>query len=337
MQKLTQELVEQFIELEDDDFYIDALRAKHSIDPSSGNFHMAIKRMVEQRKIKRVGRGLYRKVRVINTVKWWDVDITEVLDFRFPVGHKYDDTSFGFDDLIGVHGGDLITIAGVSNAGKSAICKNILAENIDLFPRPVLMGNEYTNANGTPSLKFARSMNQIDWVEWMNGTGSKFDLIPVRSDWEDYIRADTLNIIDWINLTDNFFQIGKVLEDIKTRVGNGVVVAVVQKDEDKTLGRGAGFTRDLADTYLSIDPMGSKSRLTVGKVKDPKGKVMGRSWAFSINDYGAVLSDIYEVVKCGKCRGKGTVWRKGSGDIKCDACQGMGYKSKYMSDLEEYN
>ena len=159
----------------------------------------------------------------------------------------------------------------------------------------------------------------------MNGDGTpKFDLLPIRENFEDYVERGKLNIIDWINLTDQFYKIGKIFEDIKVAAGDGVAVAVLQKEEQQTLGRGKGFTRDLSDLYLTIDPLGEyQSRLTVGKVKDAKGWVTNRSWGFKIIDGGANLGGIREIKKCRNCWGKGYT-NRGS----CEDCLGTGWIDK---------
>ncbi len=258
-------------------------------------------------------------------VNWLDANEDDFFDLAFPKGHK-DDTYFGFEDLFSVSEGDLIVITGVSNYGKSTIVHNMLAENCDKY-ECILMGSECVSLNGMPSAKFKRRMMSMKWMDWVNGDGkSKFDLLPVRDNYEDYVQEDKINFIDWINMTDNFFCIGKIFEDCKGSVGKGLVVAVLQKEEDAPLGRGKGFTRDLADVYIKIDPFGiSESRLTLDKIKAPKKRgAFGKMWAFGIVDNGANLVDIREIEKCRVCWGK--KWKKvGNLSVPCDECHQTGY------------
>ncbi|KKM70635.1 hypothetical protein LCGC14_1438650, partial [marine sediment metagenome] len=67
----------------------------------------------------------------------------------------------------------------------------------------------------------------------------------------------------------------------------------------------------------------TESRITVGKVKESKGRVVGRSWAFSIWD-GVKLQNIREVVKCHTCYGFKYIKGKG----KCTTCDAVGYIDK---------
>ncbi len=268
--------------------------------------------------LKQMGRR-YRVLQEIEPVRWWEAEDDEVFDFAFPWGHE-DNTDFGFSDLMSIYPGDLIVISGVSNSGKSALALNILGENVDKHPC-VLMGNEYTALDGQPSSKFKGRMMRMKWVDWFTENGAKFDLLPIRSNFEDNIQPDKINIIDWINLTDQFYQIGRIIEDIKAKIGKGVAIVVLQKEEDATLGRGKGFTRDMADAYFTVDPYGEwQGRLAIQKVKTPKGRVYNRHWAFSIVDGGANLHNIREIYKCHKCWGKG--YTKNG---KCIECEGFGY------------
>lgn len=327
MAEITKAQMEIWLDTEEDEFYIDKFRTKHQVDPESDNFYKVISRWCIEKKLKRLGRGLYRKIKPIKPVRWRDADETKYYDFRWPKSHT-DNSTFGFEDTINVSAGDLVAIVGVSNFGKSTIALNILGENVDINPC-LLMGNEYTTLDNMPSPKFKRRMMRMDWVNWVSENGEdKFLLLPVRDNFEDYIEAGKINIVDWINLRENVYRIGGIFEDMKAQVGDGVIVAVLQKDEDRDLARGRGYTRDMADVYLKIDPHGKdESRLTVDKVKDPKKPITGRMWAFKIIDYGANLANIREIVKCHTCWGKG--WKKqGNSSIPCDMCGKMGYIDK---------
>jgi len=282
-----------------------------------------IGRLVKEKLLKHTTRGYYRIIRKVEPVKWWDADENEFYDLSFPMSHE-DHTYFEFTDKVRVSPGDLIVIAGSSNTGKSALALNILGENIDKH-ECVVMGNEYTQLDGMPSPKFKRRMLNMTWVDWMNGSGEpKFTLLPVSQDFEDYIQKGKFNIIDWINLGGDWFMMGKVMESIKQNIGSGLAVAVLQKKKDAQLGYGAEFTEHMADLYLTVDQFGeSESRLTVGKVKDSTGRTTGRMFAFSIVDYGANIHNIYEIVKCKPCYGRGYT-NKGT----CDTCNGKKFISK---------
>ena len=264
--------------------------------------------------------GRYKVLRRIEPVRWQDADENSFYNLALPRSHT-DNSEFYALRLLTLSPGDVVVIGGMGNSGKSALALNILAENMDDHPC-VLMGNEYTSLDNAPQPKFKRRMMNMKWAEFTNGTGeSKFTLLPVKEDFDEYIVEGALNIIDWVNLTDKFWEISRIIEGIKGRLGGGLGVVVLQKGEGKEKPRGSDFADDFADVALKIDAYGRfESRLTVGKVKDSRGPVTGKMWAFGITDNGANLTHIREVRKCYPCWGSGR--KHGS---ECPECYGFGY------------
>jgi hypothetical protein len=243
-------------------------------------------------------------------IDWVNASTEDVLDIKWPYGVG-DDSRFGFDGRVKISPGDIAVIAGTSNMGKSAFCQNFLWENMDNFPC-TLMGNEYTPG------KFKRRTSRMTWKSPIDEEGEpKFELIDRRQNWKDIIRPDNINIIDWLNLGDNWYAIGKVIEEIQGKLHNGIALIAIQKDEHKTLGRGASFSEELASLYLVID----YERLFIRKAKEwrewnPNGKIYG----FSIVDGGTKFHNIRLIRKCKVCWGSGH--SKGG---QCESCNGTGY------------
>lgn len=272
---------------------------------------------------KLVGKGMLEKVTnplhkpfyryIDNTCKyidWVSASDDDILDIKWPYGVE-DNSVFGFDGRVRISPGDIIVIAGTSNMGKTAFCLNFLWENMDLYPC-TLMGNEYK-----PS-KFKRRVNRMTWKAPFNENGEpKFELIERHDGWKDIIRPDNINIIDWINLKDNFYHIGMIIEEIQERLRSGIALISLQKDENKTRGLGGGFSEHLASLYLTVD----YERLTIVKAKEwrewnPNGKMYG----FEIVSGGAKFNNIRQITKCKQCWGTGRT--KGG---ECDKCQGKGF------------
>ncbi len=193
---------------------------------------------------------------------------------------------------------------------NTAFCLNLLWDNMDTFPC-TLMGNEYTPG------KFKRRVKTMDWANPLKENGEpKFELIERRSGWKDVIRPDNINIIDWINLDDKFYQIGMIIDGIQSKLKNGVAVLSIQKQPGKDRGLGGGFSEHLASLYLNID----FERLTVIKAKEWTGtNPNGKMYGFSIVQGGTRFHDIREVKKCIKCYGKGVAYGN-----KCETCFGRG-------------
>lgn len=243
-------------------------------------------------------------------VNWAEADVSKTIGLHWPYGID-DNTSFGFDGHAIVSPGDIIVLAGASNAGKSAFCLNLLWENFDLFPC-TLMGNEYT------PVRFKRRAERMNWRNPLKENGEpKFELIERHERWKDIIRPDNINIIDWINLGDNFYQIGSIIEGIQQKLKGGIAVISIQKSEGKALGLGGGFSEHLASLYLTVD----FGRITVRKCKewfdhDPNREMYG----FDIVRGGSRFQNIRPVKICFRCNGQGRTFKG-----KCEACLGLGH------------
>ena len=253
---------------------------------------------------------LYRYIdKTFKCIDWVNASSSPPLTINFPYGVE-DGTKFGFDGHAVISPGDIIVIAGVSNMGKTAWCLNLLWENMDDYPC-TLMGNEYTAA------KFKRRVSRMTWHNPLTSQGnSKFELIERRSDWKALIRPNNINIIDWINLDDNFYKIGSIIEGIQSKLKEGIAVISIQKSENKGLGLGGGFSEHLASLYLTID----YERMTVRKCKEwnvhnPNGEM----YKFNIVDGGTKFHNIHSVKKCKKCSGTGRFRLN-----DCDSCNGSG-------------
>ena len=274
---------------------------------------------VKQQKIEKLNR-IYRYInKDKDIIDWYNSDAGKTLDIKWPQGR--DGTKFGFDGCVCISPGDIIVVAGVSNMGKTTFAQNFLWENMSFFPC-VLMGNEYT------PVKFKRRISRMTWNNPLNENGKpKFELLKRLENWADIIEPDKITIIDWISLPANeLYNIGHVIQGIQSKLGNGVGLIVLQKDESSNLGRGRAFSEELASLYLTID----KGRMTVRKAKewferDPNREVYG----FDITNGGVEFRNIRPLTKCFDCRGSGLY--KGN---ECFTCHGTGYVDKAKPEEE---
>ena len=332
MSDLTRAKIEDWLKVEEPEFNIETFRRKHEIDPESSELYVTFGRLIREKKLKRLGRGLYTQIKMVKRVKVFGQERERRLPFDFKFPRDFDTgMEMLFAEFIVIREGDLIEIGGQSNWGKTCLALNICGENIDCLP--VLMGNEYTTRVGDtdgfePTARFLNRLDNMDWVQWTNGDGSdKFVLLPVRADYAEHIIKDRINFIDWVNLPANqLYDISRVEEDIKAELGRGIGIIVLQKGEGD-MARGGQFTKDFIDCELLIDKFTEfESMLTIGKVKEYTRPVMGKKYAFSILQ-GVKITNFREIVKCNTCYGKG--WKKsGNTSIPCDDCNRTGYVDK---------
>lgn len=321
-EKLTQEKLWNLIQLNDEDFDLESLRKKFDISAENSVFYTSINRFVAEKKLRRLGRGRYRRVKQVKPVSVYGKERRPPIQINFP---KDFDTGMEMsfaEDLI-IREGDLILLSGRSNFGKTTLCMNFAGENINL--KPALMGNEYTTLDNEPSPRFLHRLDVMDWINWGDETGDNFILLPVRSDYAEHIVKDKMNIIDWINIdTGEHYMIGTIMESIKRELGKGVAIIAIQKAEGAESGRGGQFTKDFADVEILLDklPESDDVLLTLGKVKESKKRVSGRTFAYGISQ-GVKIINFREVHKCKTCYGKG--WKLGK---PCPDCSKSGYIDK---------
>ena len=304
---------------------LDNIRREFNIQQGTRSFNAVrnvMFQLAEQKIVKATGikAGEYKVLVPVSPIKVYGRDRRPPVRLQFPRDRDTLEEMIIVDDII-LREGDLILISGQSNFGKTGICLNFAGENIE--SNPVLMGNEYTTLDNEPSSRFLNRLDNMDWVEWANGNGEdKFTLFPVFTDYAEYIVKDKLNIIDWVNI-DELYLISKVMEEIKRAVGKGNAIIAIQKSKDSTAGRGGQFTKDFADLEILLDQYGDREILmTMGKVKESKRKVSGRTFAFSLSK-GVKVTGFREIVKCPVCFGKG--WK---GTSPCQNCDKLGYVDK---------
>ncbi len=297
-------LVDDYVEIhKGETFNLDDICRHSEISSREGRRLIAIKLSYDVKHGKLEKTNKYYRVidKNVKYIDWVNASVGDTLDLSWPYGRD-DGSQFGFDGRAVISPGDVIVIAGVSNMGKTAFCLNLLWENFDKFSC-VLMGNEYKPA------KFKRRVSRMDWADPLKEDGTpKFKLIERHEGWKDIIEPDSINIIDWINLGDNFYQIGKIIEGIQEKLRNGIVVVSLQKGDDRDLAIGGQYTEHLSSVYLTVD----FERITVRKVKEWKDWNPNKAiYGFSLADGGTKFCNIRPIKKCPKC------WAV---KPKCDTC-----------------
>ncbi len=305
------------------DFHVADIKKQLNIrDEDFNALRSLVSRLAKENICKSLGRkdGWYRKVDdLVKPEVFWKSTKGGKMDITFPKGT--DDTSFDFQKHnVTVVKGDALVLAGLTNAGKSGFCLNLLAENVDKYKIKYIT-TEYNQH------RFWNRIQNMTWVEWFktddpqNPEDCKFELIKRKENFEDVItEKDEFVIVDWINLVDEMWKIGKIVQDLKEKMNeSGVLVVVLQKDKMKDTGRGGSWTLDFADLGIVMD----FNRIKVVKCKS-NGKLDGKlMYGFEIQEDGVKFKNIREIVWCTKCHGTTKI-----GGYKCDKCQGTGILDK---------
>jgi len=288
--------------------------------------------LAEQGVVRYVSRGNYKVIKPVKAVQVYGTQRERrplyplIFPRDFDTGMEMD-----FAEHLIIREGDLITLGGVKSKGKTTICLNLIAENID--KNPLLMGNEYTvmgeNGEYEPSPRWLNRMDTMsEWIQWTDVNGmDRFELLPVTEDYVEHMKSHRFTLIDWVNLDGGrLYDIGKILEGLKNKSGRGVTVVAIQKGEGVGNPRGGQFVRDFSDLEILLDGFGNNEddiMLTIKGAKEKTAPIVGKRYAYTIAGGGTKIINFREIKKCPKCYGKG--YGKGG---ECEDCFDRGWIDK---------
>jgi hypothetical protein len=149
---------------------------------------------------------------------------------------------------------NIIVVAGEPDSGKTAFLLNFVQMNMEDFEIHYFnseMGEMELRSRlskfGTPGLQ---EFQKVHWWER-------------SSDFADVVRPDAVNVIDFLEITEDFWKIGTWIKQIHDRLKKGIAVIAIQKKRGAEMGRGGHVTLEKPRLYLNMEP---------GKVKIVKGK-----------------------------------------------------------------
>jgi hypothetical protein len=89
----------------------------------------------------------------------------------------------------------------------------------------------------------------IDLEDW------QFNVYPRQDNFADVIKPGKgkINIIDFIEIYDNFYLIGAEIAKIWSKLDGAIAIIALQKNPEKMTGRGGNITLEKAQLYLSVD------------------------------------------------------------------------------------
>jgi len=220
-------------------------------------------RLVDEGLIERVGKknGQFRRVETsIELMDWKSAETENYYGLKMPLGLHND---------INIFPSNIIIIAGTPNMGKTSFVLNIAKMNTDKDVR-------YFNSEmGPEELKTRLLMfDDMEVEEWTTKFYNR------NGNFGDVVEPDALNIIDFLEITENFFLIADEIRKIHDRLKKGIAVICLQKKKDVELGRGAEFGLEKPRLYMSMD----FQSLKIIKCKNPKGQenVNGKEIKFKL-------------------------------------------------------
>jgi len=236
---------------ESSDFVKEAGLSSLSSREFNKNLSKVFERLIKEGLIERVGprRGCFRRIEKESAaIDFLNADCSTIFDLRWPA-------PFNLERLVNIYPKNIIVVAGTSNAGKTGLLLNVVRENMARH-----RVNYFSSEMGAEELRLRLEKFQLPINEW------KFEASERSANFADAIDPTAVNIIDYFELTDNFYQVGGEIKKVFDRLTTGIAIIAIQKKEGQDLGRGAGFTLEKARLYISME---------AGELKIVKGK----NWA----------------------------------------------------------
>ena len=202
--------------------------------------NMALLRMKESGIIEKYGEksGTYKKVEQLeeNIIDLSAADTTS-LPIKLPLG---------IHELVKIMPKNIIIVAGESNSGKSAFLLNTAAKN--MIDHKVFY---FSSEMGGAELK-ERLQNfneRMPFKTWEHCT-----FIERANDFDMAIRPNDINIIDFLEIHDEFYKIGGFIKKIFDKLDKGIALIAIQKNKGRDEGLGGARSIEKARLYLSMRP-----------------------------------------------------------------------------------
>lgn len=212
---------------------------------------VAICRLVEKGVLERHRQrdAVYRRIEVECEEIDWKSAPTQDLDIDWPLG---------LSALARIYPGNIVVVAGVQNCGKTAFMLNFIKQNMH--------NNQihYFNSEmGATELKLRlQKFEDVSLDDW------KMSVWERSGNFADVIKPDAVNVIDFLEIHKDFWEVGAMLKDIHNRLKKGIAVVALQKSKEKEVGRGGDMSLEKSRLYLAMDP----GIITIVKCKNWQGE-----------------------------------------------------------------
>lgn len=212
--------------------------------------------------------GMYRKVNLdMMPLNYVDVvDDDTYREFQFPLG---------IEKYFKLMPKNIVIVGGAPDTGKTAFMLALADLNQDDFPV-----NYFSSEMG--SLEFK---SRLDGFHWRKPSDWNFLAFEREENFSDVIRPNQVNIIDFLEIYDNFYAVGQLIRDIWSKLDQGVAIIAIQKNQGAENPLGGNFARQKARLVLNLDRLKDDDGWYTSQAKITKAK----NWRTIINPSGLVL------------------------------------------------
>jgi hypothetical protein len=196
--------------------------------------------------------GKYRKItRELATIDFLNAEATSrYAQLRFPLGEE---------QLFLAMEKNIIIVAGTPDAGKTAWLMEFIRLNQELFDCHYF-SSEMGGLEFKSRLENFPTMQLEDW---------KFKAYEKESDFHDSIRPNSVNVIDFLEMHDNFYLVGQKIKQIWDRLDKGICIIALQKNPGNDNPLGGTRAKEKARLVVNLDHMkGGMTRAMITKGKN---------------------------------------------------------------------
>lgn len=209
----------------------------------------ALEKMVELGELQRVGsrRGWYRPTNLdCKRMDFTTISVKPV-DIIWP---------FGIQQLVNLYPGNVVTIGGMKNSGKTAFSLNTALYNRDKWDV------HYFNSESGPEELLTRltKFSHIPLTEW-----DKVNFYERNANFAEVIKPGpmVLNIIDFLECHDEFYAIGGLIRDIFDALHGAICIINIQQNPGNEDPIGGKRSTEKSRLHLRMSP--GKLKIKVGK------------------------------------------------------------------------
>jgi hypothetical protein len=227
----------------------------------------ALQRMVEEGLIVNIAgkKGMYRPViRDMARIKLKDANTQGAeIDLRWP---------FQLENWYKTFPKTINIVAGVTDAGKTAFLLDLVNKNLGRSEIPPI--HYFTSEMGADEFyDRASQISGFDADYW-----DKHLAIWERSTvFEDVLIPDAINIIDNLDLHEDFYQVAGIIHRIWEKLRRGIAIIALHKDSAKEWGKGGQGSAERSRLYLSLEPGNPQkdlpNRMSVLKIKNWRNRL----------------------------------------------------------------
>ena len=166
---------------------------------------------------------------------------------------------------------NIIIISGSKSSGKTSFMLNIALDNQNKH-KVIYLNSEMGDEEFTERMVKLGCNSPAD---------IKFKCYRKSSNFQDSINGDkTIHIIDFLEIHDKFYEIGKSIKQIHDKLKDGIAIIGIQMKGGAHLGHGGVFSKEVCRLYLSLDYDETVrcTRVGIEEMKSPKHQDGYRGW-----------------------------------------------------------